>query len=302
MKLTILGYNSAIPTLNSHPTAQYLSIDEQGILIDCGEGTQVQLRKAKIKFNTIKYIFISHLHGDHVFGLVGFISSLSLLGRTTELIIYGPKGIKDFILSQLKITQSYREFELIFNELESKNSELILENSKFTVFTIPLNHRIYTNGFLIKEQPRQRSLNIEEIKKYPEIQVCDYQNIKNGKDVELSDGFVLKNSSITFDAPKPKSYAYCSDTMYSEKIIPLIEKVDVLYHEATFLHELIELAQKTGHSTAKQAAQIAQQAQVKKLILGHFSNRYLDYHVLLNEAQQVFENSFLPKTLETIDI
>lgn len=302
MKLTILGYNSAIPTLNSNPTAQYISLDEQGILIDCGEGTQVQLRRAKIKFNTIKYILISHLHGDHVFGLVGFISSLSLLGRTTELIIYGPKGIKDFILSQLKTTQSYREFELVFNELESKNSEVILENSKFTISTIPLNHRIYTNGFLIKEKPRQKSLNIEEIKKYSEIQVCDYQNIKNGNDVLLSDGFLLKNSSITFPAPTPKSYAFCSDTMYIENIVPLIKEVDVLYHEATFLHELIELAEKTGHSTARQAAQIAQKANVKKLIIGHFSNRYTDYNILLEEAKQIFENSFLPKTLETIEV
>ncbi|MCB9202334.1 MAG: ribonuclease Z [Flavobacteriales bacterium] len=302
MQLTILGYNSAIPTMHSNPTAQYLNIRESGILIDCGEGTQVQLRKAKIKFNSINQIFISHLHGDHVFGLPGFLSTLALLGRTTSLTIYGPKGIKEFIENQLKVTQSRREYELIFIELHSTQSELIFENKKFEVYTIPLNHRTYTNGYLFKEKPLQRNLNIEAIKHYSEIQTCDYQNIKDGKDFILSDGFIVKNESLTFDPPKPKSYAFCSDTMYNESILPIIKEVDLLYHEATFLEELKKLAFKTGHSTALEAGSIASQANVKKLIIGHFSNRYLDYNVLLEEAKQQFKNTELPITLQTIDI
>jgi len=302
MELTILGFNSAIPTINANPTSQYLNIRDSGILIDCGEGTQVQLRKAKIKFNSINQIFISHLHGDHVFGLLGLISSLSLLGRENSLTIFGPKGIKDFVENQLKIVQSYHEFELIFHELASKESELIFENTKYSVHTIPLKHRIYTNGYLFREKQSSRKLNMEEIKKYPEIEICDYQNLKSGNDFILSDGFVLKNSSLTFDPLIPKSYAFCSDTIYNEKIIPIIKNVDLLYHEATFLDAFKEMAIKTGHSTSLEAGIIAQKANVKKLIIGHFSNRYSDYEILLEESKTVFPNTFLPQEIIPITI
>src|SRR5690606_6322497 len=182
LKLTILGFNSAIPKKKSSPTAQLLEINNRHFLIDCGEGTQVQLRKAKAKFSKINHIFISHLHGDHVFGLIGLISTLQLLGKETPLRIFGPKGIRDFIMNQLRHTQSTCSFELDFTELESNQSEKIFEDEKVEVFTIPLDHRIYTNGYFFREKPKLRKLNIEAVKNYPEIDICDYRNLKIGRD------------------------------------------------------------------------------------------------------------------------
>lgn len=300
--LTILGFNSAIPTINSAPTAQFLEMDERHFLIDCGEGTQVQLRKAKAKFSRINHIFISHLHGDHCFGLPGLIASFRLLGRETPLHIYGPKGIKEMLETIFRITETHQGFEMIYHELDKNYSEKIYEDNRVEVFTIPLNHRIYCNGYLFREKPKERHLNMEEIAKYPEIETCDYRNLKLGKDFVLSDGYVLKNEILT-KAPSPSvSYAFCSDTRYLESVVPIIENVDVLYHEATFLHDLKEMADYTGHTTALEAAQIAQKAKVGKLILGHFSNRYSDLSVFTDEARAVFPNTFLPKQLEAIEI
>lgn len=300
--LTILGYNSAIPTVKSAPTAQFLEMEDRFFLIDCGEGTQVQLRKAKVKFSKINHIFISHLHGDHVFGLPGLISSFRLLGRETPLHVYGPKGIKEMLETIFRITETHQGFEVTFHELESKNSEKIFEDNRVEVFTIPLNHRIYCNGYLFREKPKDRHLNMQEISKYPEIEICDYHNIKKGKDFILSDGYILKNETLTKPAEPPVSYAFCSDTRYLESIIPIIKDVDVLYHEATFLHDLKEMADYTGHTTALEAAKIALKANVKKLILGHFSNRYHDYQVFLNEAQEIFPETYLPQQLEPVKL
>lgn len=302
IKLTILGFNSAVPTANSYPTSQLLNIEERYFLIDCGEGTQVQLRRSKAKFNRINHIFISHLHGDHVFGLIGLISTLQLLGRDTPLNIYGPLGIKEFILNQLKFTESVCSFQLAFHELTGKKSVLVYEDNLIEVFTIPLNHRVYTNGYLFREKPKARRLNMDAIAEFNEIEICDYQNIKNGKDVVLESGQVIENSYLTFDPHKSLSYAFCSDTKYKPDIVPIIQNVDLLYHESTFLHELKDLALYTGHSTAKEAGMIAKQANVGQLILGHFSNRYHDYDVLLKEAQAEFPNTILPKILGTIKI
>lgn len=300
--LTILGFNSAIPTVNSSPTAQFLEMEERCFLIDCGEGTQVQLRKAKARFSKINHIFISHLHGDHCFGLPGLIASFRLLGRETPLNIYGPKGIKEMLETIFRITETHRGFELIYHELESKNSEKIYEDKRVEVFTIPLKHRIYCNGYLFREKPKERHLNMQEVAKYSEIETCDYQNIKLGKDFVLSDGYVLKNEVLTTEPAKSVSYAFCSDTRYIESIIPIVENVDVLYHESTFLHNLKEMADYTGHTTALEAARIARKANVGKLILGHFSNRYHDLNVFTDEAREVFPNSFLPKALEPVKI
>lgn len=300
--LTILGYNSAIPTVKSAPTAQFLEMGERCFLIDCGEGTQVQLRKAKAKFSKINYIFISHLHGDHCFGLPGLISSFQLLGRETPLHIYGPLGIKELIETVLRLTETNKGFELIFHELSSEKSELVMEDTRVEVFTIPLNHRIYCNGYLFREKLKERHLNMQEIQKYPEIEICDYHHLKRGKDFVLSDGYVLKNELLTKEAEPSLSYAFCSDTRYLESIVPIIKGVDLLYHEATFLDDMKDLAKYTGHSTALEAAKIAQKAEVKKLILGHFSNRYLDYSVFEEEARTIFPNTFVPQILETIEI
>ena len=300
--LTILGYNSAIPTVKSAPTAQFLEMEERCFLIDCGEGTQVQLRKAKAKFSKINHIFISHLHGDHVFGLPGLISSFRLLGRETPLHVYGPKGIKEMMETIFRITETHQGFEVVFHELSSKKSEKVFEDNRVEVFTIPLDHRIYCNGYLFKEKPKERHLNMQEISKYPEIEICDYHNLKRGKDIQLSDGYILKNENLTKPAEPSVSYAFCSDTRYLESIIPIIKNVDVLYHESTFLHDLKKMADYTGHTTALEAAKIARKANVKKLILGHFSNRYNDLSVFLNEACEIFPETYLPKQLEAVKI
>ena len=287
-KLTILGCHSATPRTQAHTSSQYLEMNNDCFLIDCGEGTQRQLRKYKIKFSKIKHVFISHLHGDHFYGLIGLISTFSLLNRNAELHVYGPKGIKEIILLQLKLSKSWVDYPLHFHELVSKESELILETERVQVYTIPLLHRVYTNGFLFKEKPQPRKLNMEAIQKHPEIDICDYQNLKNGKNFKYENGRMINNSELTTDPPKTLSYAYCSDTAHTESIIPIIHGVDLLYHEATFLEKHSELATKTKHSTAYQAADIAFKSLVKKLILGHYSSRYDSLELFKEEAEQLF--------------
>lgn len=292
MKLTILGCYAATPRTITNPTAQVLEIKNRLFLIDCGEGTQVQLRKNKIKFSKINHIFISHLHGDHLYGLIGTVSTFSLLGRTADLHIYGPKGIKELILLQLKLTESWTTYSLFFHELESKESEVVFEDKKVMIKTIPLKHRVYTNGYLFIEKPDERKLNIEAVQRY-NIHVAYYQKIKSGQDITLDDGTVIENEKLTFDPIPPKSYAFCSDTVYNEAIIPIIENVDILYHESTFLESEAALAQKTLHSTAKEAATIALRANAKQLILGHYSTRYETIQRFKEEAETIFSNVVL---------
>lgn len=292
MKLTILGCYAATPRTFTNPTAQVLEIKNKLFLIDCGEGTQVQLRKNKIKFSKISCVFISHLHGDHFFGLIGLISTFMLLNRTTDLHIYGPKGLKEIILLQLKLGNSWTNYNLIFHELESKESQVVYEDDKVLVRTIPLKHRIYTNGYLFEEKLDSRKLNIQAVESY-KIESCYYQNIKNGKDIRLDNGALILNKELTFDPPAPKKYAFCSDTVYNEAMLPLIENVDVLYHESTFLESEKKLAANTMHTTAIEAATIATKAKAKKLILGHYSTRYENINLFKTEALTVFENTIL---------
>jgi len=289
MKLTILGCYSATPRIDTHPTSQVLEIRNHNFLIDCGEGTQVQLRRNKVKFNRIKHVFISHLHGDHYFGLVGLISTFRLLTRETDLHIYGPKGLKEVITLQMKLSGSWTNYKLIFHELTSKSSELIFEDDKVEVHTIPLDHRVYTNGFLFKEKEGERRLNIGAVED-AKIDKAYYRKLKQGFDVENENGDIIKNEDVTLAANPSKRYAFCSDTAYSESIIPIIKNADLLYHESTFLEKLAHLAQKTKHSTAKEAASIAKQAGVKTLLLGHFSTRYDDVSEFKTEANEVFDN------------
>lgn len=289
MKLTILGCYAATPRSLNNPTSQVLEIKNHLFLIDCGEGTQVQLRKSKIKFSRINHILISHLHGDHFFGLPGLISTFRLLGRKNELHVYGPKGIKEAITLFLKLGDSWTNYPLIFHELSSTEPEIIYEDGKVSITTIPLEHRIYTNGFLFKEKLAERKLNISAVAKY-KIDKCYFQNIKNGKDIVLESNKTISNALLTFDPPAPKSYAFCSDTAFSEKIVPWISNVDVLYHEATFLETERKLAPKTKHATAKEAATIAKEANVGLLILGHFSTRYKSLDLFKEEAKTIFAN------------
>ncbi|MGJ8744726.1 ribonuclease Z [Polaribacter sp.] len=293
IKLTILGCHSATPRVNAFPTAQYLEINNSHFLIDCGEGTQRQMRKYKVGFTKIDHIFISHLHGDHFYGLVGLLSTYGILSRDKELHIYGPKGIKDVTLLQLKISQSHAKYKMIFHELSSKKSELIFEDDKVSVSTIPLHHRVYTNGYLFVEKEKPRKLNMLNISGYPEIGRADYLNIKAGKDVVLSSGEIVQNSELTTAPAKPLSFAFCSDTSYKPDIIPIIKNVDLLYHEATFLEDREDLAIKTKHTTAKQAAKIAKDSVVKQLVIGHYSGRYKDLSLFKKEAQEIFENTEL---------
>jgi len=293
LKLTILGCHSATPRTFAHPTSQVLEINNHFFLIDCGEGTQTQLRKFKVKFSKIKHVFISHLHGDHFFGLIGLISTFGMLNRQTELHIFAPKGAEEIINLQLKLTKSWVQYPLYFHELKSKESELIFENDKVTVYTIPLKHRIYTNGFLFKEKTGDRKLDMSKILHEEEIEICDYQNLKKGKDFLKENGQIIANKNLTIDPPKPLSYAYCSDTAYNEEVVSLIKNVNLLYHESTFLEDNAELAEKTKHSTALQAAMIAKKAEVTKLLLGHYSSRYKNLEVFKDEAQTVFQNTEL---------
>ncbi|PKA84282.1 RNAse Z [Ulvibacter sp. MAR_2010_11] len=301
MKLTILGCHSATPRITAHPTAQVLEIKGHLFLIDCGEGTQVQLRKYKLKFSRIRHIFISHLHGDHFFGLIGLISTFRLLGREAEMHVYGPKGIKEAITLQLKLGKSWTNYPLYFHELESKDSETIFEDDKVVVTTIPLNHRVYTNGFLFKEKPGERKLNVEDAQK-ANVDLSYYSKIKQGFDVVNKDGITIANSSITSDPEPSKSYAFCSDTVYYPEIVPQISNVTALYHESTFLETHRDLCEPTKHSTAREAGLIAQQANVGKLILGHYSGRYGDLNSFKTEAETVFQNVELAEDGKTFKL
>lgn len=292
MNLTILGCYAATPRTMTNPTSQVLEMKNRMFLIDCGEGTQVQLRKHKIKFSRINHVFISHLHGDHFFGLIGLISTFSLLGRQTDLHVYGPKGIKEVTLLQLKLSASWTSYNLYFHELESKEPEVIFEDDKVIVSTIPLRHRVYTNGFLFQEKTGDRKLNLDAVNEYG-IETCYYNKIKSGSDMTLDDGRVIPNELLTFDPYPAMSYAFCSDTMYEESIVSVIRDVDVLYHESTFLESESHYCEKTMHSTAKQAAEIAVKANAKHLILGHFSTRYGSIEPFKQEAEEIFDNVHL---------
>jgi len=294
MKLNILGCFSATPRRDTNPTAQVLEINNHLFLIDCGEGTQVELRRNKIKFARIKHIFISHLHGDHFFGLVGLISTFRLLTRETELHIHCPKGLKEVITLQMKLADSWTNYPLYFHELTSDVSELIFEDDKVEVWTIPLDHRIYTNGFLFKEKVGERHLNMPAVIE-ANIDIAYYNKLKQGHDVLNNDGVLIDHQKVTLAPNPPKSYAFCSDTSYKESIVPIIKDVDVLYHESTFLEKHAHLAPKTKHSTAKEAATIAKMANAKTLILGHYSTRYDDLNEFKLEAETIFKPVKLAK-------
>lgn len=289
LKITILGCHSATPKTNAYPTSQIVEVRGQSLLIDCGEGTQVRLRENSIKFNQVKHIFISHLHGDHFYGLIGLLSTLSLLNRTTPITIYAPKGAQEILNLQIKYSGTYISYPLNFVELNSTKSEIICSEDKFYVKTIPLEHRVYTNGFLIVEKEGKRKLNLPKVEELM-IDKAYYQKIVKGEDIYLDNGSLIKNAEITFPPDPVKSYAYCSDTTYKPDIVPVIRNATVLYHESTFLELHKNLCARTKHSTAKQAANIAKQANVGHLILGHYSARYKNLNQFKKEAQTEFQN------------
>lgn len=288
--VTILGSASAIPTQNRNPSAQWVDIYNHVVLIDCAEATQHQIRKFRKSLQKINTILISHLHGDHYLGLPGIISTLNLLGREKTLEIYGPPGINELLQLHLRISNIVLKYTLEIVELTPGQSQIIKETEHWKIKSFPLKHRITTFGYIIEENPRPRKIN---------KQACEskgishaYMNLlKQGKDIILPDGTIIANDELTFDPPPPRKYAYCSDTIYLEDIIPHIQNSDLLYHEATFDNQLRDRAIATMHSTGEDAAKIAAKANVKHLIIGHFSNRYNDSSIILKEAREIFPNT-----------
>ncbi|WP_158210697.1 ribonuclease Z [Myroides phaeus] len=292
MKLTILGCYAATPRTITNPTSQVLEMNGHMFLIDAGEGTQVQLRKKKLKFQRINHIFISHLHGDHFYGLIGLISTFMLLNRKADLHVYGPKGIKEVILLQLRLSNSFTGYNLYFHEQTSKESKVVFQDDKVIVRTIPLDHRVYTNGYLFESVPGERKLRIGAIEDLG-IDRCYYQKIKNGGDITLDSGEVIKNKDISYDPDPTESYAFCSDTKYSEAVVPIIKNVKVLYHESTFLDSEEHYTERTKHCTAKEAGRIATLANAGTLVMGHYSTRYNDIKLFKKEAETVYSGQIL---------
>ncbi len=271
-------------------------------MVDCGEGAQLQMKRYGLRKNRLNHIFISHLHGDHYLGLMGLLSTMHLNGRKHDLYLYGPEGLAEILTLQLKYANTKLHYPLHFKELRSNTSERIFENNKITVDTIPLQHRIPCNGFLFREKPKPRKLIKEKIESL-KLSVAQINHLKAGKDVFKEGGELLyKNVDLTLSAKRSRSYAYCSDTKYDESLIPLISGVNLLYHEGTFMHEMLDRAKETFHTTALQAGTMAQKAQVEKLLLGHFSNRYKDLSPLLQEARTIFAETDLAEEGKQFDI
>lgn len=300
-EVTILGSSSATPVYNRNPTAQLLNCNEKFYLIDCAEGTQQQLIKFGLKASKIDYVFISHLHGDHYFGLIGLLSSMHLNGRIKPLHIFAPEAIKEILELQFKHSDTHLKYELIYFAIDASKPEVIFENNDVSVETIILNHRIPCTGFKFTEKKRLRKLLVEKLEK-DKIALELYPLLKRGVDLELPNGDVLMNVDYTTDSAIPKSYAYCSDTLYDESYFSSIKDCDTLYHEATFLHEMIGRAKETHHTTALQAAQIATIVGAKQLLIGHFSSRYKTLNALLEEAQSEFPNTALALEGNTFQI
>ncbi|MDE5422738.1 ribonuclease Z [Ancylomarina sp. DW003] len=290
-ELTILGSNSALPTSKRFPTAQVLNVLERFFLIDCGEGTQIQLKKFRVPMSRINHIFISHLHGDHFFGLIGLISSLSLQGRKNELHIYAHSKLEKIIRFQLEVLDSKLSYKLVFHNIFGKEIQTLFEDETLTVQSFPLKHGVMPcAGFLFKEKERPRLLKKDMLDFY-KIPIKARHGIKLGDDYLTEEGVLIPNAKLTIAASKPRSYAFCTDTAYFPRIVPIIRKVNLLYHEATFLKNDAKRAKSTYHSTAEQAAKIAKEAEVSQLLIGHFSARFHDLSAHLSEAQSVF-----PKT------
>ena len=299
-KLTILGCSSAIPTVNNNPTAQLLNVNERFFLIDCGEGTQVQLRKYQLSYQRIGHIFISHLHGDHYFGLIGLISSMHLLGRNKDLHIYAHQELKEIIDLQLAASNTELNFPLFFFSFADNKEQLLLEDEGISVSNILLNHSIKCSGFIFQEKKSKRKILKNKIEKY-NIPFEKYNAIKYGADWIDESGNVIVNDKITIENTQVHSYAFCTDTIYNEALIEKVKGVDLLYHEATFKKELSERAKQTGHSTTLDASEIARKANVKNLMIGHFSQRYQNLDELLTEVKEKFNNSMLAEAGLTID-
>jgi ribonuclease Z len=290
LAVTILGNNSAIPAHGRHPTAQVITTSDDLLLFDCGEGTQIQILNMKIRRNKINHIFISHLHGDHYFGLIGLINSFALLSRIQPLHVYGPAALEEIIKLQLQLADTHLPFQFTYHPITEDG--LILETNHYTVECFSTKHRIECRGFLVREKKNTRKINIEKARAL-QVPVSFFNQLQRGEDYIQENGTIVKNSEVTFENAKPRSYAFSADTIYDEELIPSFKNVDLLYHEATYPHALEEKAKERFHSTSKQAAQIALKADVKKLLIGHFSAKFEDLGDFEKEAREVFTDTEL---------
>ena len=300
-RLKILGSNSAAPAFNRNQTAQVLQVNNSYFLIDCGEGTQLRMGKARVKINKISHVFISHLHGDHYFGLIGLVSTMHLFGRKHDLDIFCPSPLEEIINLQLKHSETVLNFKINYTFIDQMEEDLLFENRNLSVEKFSLNHRIFCSGFLFRERPKPIRINKSKI---PEnFSVANLGKLKKGEDIYDEEGKLLyKNADLTLPPKHSRSYAYCSDTKYDESIIPVIKGVDLLYHEATFTKEMEKRAEKTYHSTAEQAGRIAKKAETKKLLIGHYSVRYRELEPLQEEARSVFPESYLAIEGNFVDV
>lgn len=300
-RVHILGCGSALPTLKHYPSMQVVECRGKLFMVDCGEGAQLQIRRSSLSFTRIGHIFISHLHGDHCFGLIGLISTMGLLGRTAMLHVHAPAELEPMLNSQMNMFCYDLGYEVMFHPVDTTQQEVVYDDRSLQVLTIPLEHRMPCCGYLFREKPTLPHIRRDMIECY-DIPLSQINNIKNGQDYVLPDGTVIQNSCLVTPADPPRSYAYCSDTRYMPQLASMLKGVDMLYHESTYADDRLEMAQKYFHSTASQAARVALDAEVKTLLLGHYSSRYNDETVLLNEARKVFPNSMLSAELQVFDV
>lgn len=300
-EVVILGCGCALPTSRHFNAAQVVNLRNKLFLIDCGEGTQIQFRRNKLNFNKLGHIFISHLHGDHFFGLMGLISTFNLLGRTAQLYVHAPAPLRDILQPQIDYFCQEMNYEVILDEIDSTKHQLIYEDRSLEVWSLPLNHRVPCCGFLFKEKPLKKHIIADKIRQY-NIPIYAINSIKDSKDYTLPDGTIIPNDQLTTPADPTRSYAYCSDTRYLPQLAEYLQDVDILFHEATFGEDKKNLAFATYHSTAAQAATLAKECHAKKLFIGHYSARYDDENILLNEAREIFPETFLTKEDEIIQI
>ena len=293
-ELHILGCGSALPTTRHFATSQVVNLRDKLFMIDCGEGAQMQLRKSRLKFSRLNHIFISHLHGDHCFGLMGLISTFGLLGRTAELHIHSPKGLEELLTPMLNFFCHTLAYKVIFHEFDTRQTSVVYEDRSMTVTTIPLQHRIPCCGFLFAEKARPNHI-IRDMVDFYKVPVYELNRIKNGSDYVTPEGEVIANTRLTRPSDPPRKYAYCSDTIFRPEIVEQLSGVDLLFHEATFAESELARAKETYHTTAAQAERIALEAGVRQLVIGHFSARYEDESILLKEASAVFPNTILAK-------
>ena len=300
-EVVILGCGCALPTSRHFNAAQVVNLRNKLFLIDCGEGTQIQFRRNKLNFNKLGHIFISHLHGDHFFGLMGLISTFNLLGRTAQLYVHAPAPLRNILQPQIDYFCQEMNYEVILDEIDSTKHQLIYEDRSVEVWSLPLNHRVPCCGFLFKEKPLKKHIIADKIRQY-NIPIYAINSIKDSKDYTLPDGTIIPNDQLTTPADPTRSYAYCSDTRYLPQLAEYLQDVDILFHEATFGEDKKNLAFATYHSTAAQAATLAKECHAKKLFIGHYSARYDDENILLNEAREIFPETFLTKEDEIIQI